>query len=211
MTQRQSRYRAIVLGVSMGGVDALKRVLPLLPATFPLPLVVVIHISPGSGDGLARLLDTLCQLRVKEADEGDVPQAGTVYMAPANYHLLVEQDGSLGLSTDAPVSFARPSVDVLFESAAACHGKALVGVVLTGAGSDGAAGIERIARLGGYTVVQDPADAVMNLMPRAALDRLAKLAHPSHPARHPHGAPNAIATLEQLPLLLQRLASLEQA
>lgn len=205
MTRRPLRYRAVVLGVSMGGVDALKRVLPLLPADFPLPLLVVIHISPGSGDGLARLLDALCQLRVKEADEGDLPRAGTVYMAPANYHLLVEQDGRLGLSTDPPVSFARPSVDVLFESAAACHGKALVGVVLTGAGADGAAGIERIARLGGYTVVQDPADAQMDLMPRAALARL------SHPALAAQTGPNAIATLEQLPLLLQRLASLEEA
>ncbi|CAN7671775.1 chemotaxis protein CheB [Pseudoduganella sp. LjRoot289] len=205
MKQHRLRYRAVVLGVSMGGVDALKRVLPLLPAAFPLPLLVVIHVSPGSGDGLARLLDTLCQLRVKEADEGDLPQAGTVYMAPANYHLLVERDGSLGLSTDPPVSFARPSVDVLFESAAACHGKALVGVVLTGAGADGAAGIARVARLGGYTVVQDPADAQMDLMPRAAL---ARLCHLSPSAQI---GPNAIATLEQLPLLLQRLAGLEEA
>lgn len=193
------RFRAVVLGVSMGGVDALQRVLPALPPDFPLPLLVVIHLSPGSGDGLARLLDSLSALRVKEADEGELPQPGSVYLAPAGYHLLVERDGRLALSADAPVSFARPSVDVLFESAAACYGSALAGAVLTGAGADGADGLAHIARLGGYTIVQDPADASMDLMPRAALARLAP------------GSPNAIATLARLPLLLQRLAGMEAA
>lgn len=197
--RRKPRFRAIVLGVSMGGVDALQRVLPALPADFALPLLVVIHVSPGSGDGLARLLDSMASLRVKEADEGELPQPGTAYLAPAGYHLLVERDGRLSLSADAPVSFARPSVDVLFESAAACYGGALAGVVLTGAGADGAAGLARIAQLGGYTIVQDPADTVMDLMPRAALARLAP------------GSPNAIATLATLPLLLQRLAATEAA
>ncbi|WP_223149311.1 chemotaxis protein CheB [Pseudoduganella aquatica] len=196
---RRPRFRAVVLGVSMGGVDALQRVLPALPPDFPLPLLVVIHISPGSGDGLARLLDFTAPLRVKEADEGELPQPGTAYLAPAGYHLLVERDGRLALSADAPVSFARPSVDVLFESAAACYGAALVGAVLTGAGADGAAGLARIAAAGGYTIVQEPADAVMDLMPRAALARLAP------------GTPNAIATLDRLPLLLQRLAGMEAA
>lgn len=196
------RFRAIVLGVSMGGVEALQRVLPALPAEFPLPLLVVIHISPGSGDSLARLLDSISALRVKEADEGELPQPGAVYLAPAGYHLLVERDGRLALSADAPVSFARPSVDVLFESAAACYGSALAGVVLTGAGADGADGLARIAQLGGYTIVQDPADALMDLMPRAALARLAGQAS---------GTPNAIATLARLPLLLQRLAAMEAA
>ncbi|KQV85350.1 hypothetical protein ASD15_30415 [Massilia sp. Root351] len=196
---KKPRFRAIVLGVSLGGVDALQRLLPALPADFALPLLVVIHVSPGSGDGLARLLDSMAALRVKEADENELPQRGTVYLAPAGYHLLVERDGRLSLSADAPVSFARPSVDVLFESAAACFGSALAGVVLTGAGADGADGLAHIARLGGYTIVQDPADAVMDLMPRAALARLSP------------GTPNAIATLARLPLLLQRLAGTEAA
>jgi two-component system chemotaxis response regulator CheB len=183
----------------MGGVDALQRVLPALPPDFPLPLLVVIHLSPGAGDSLARLLDSGAALRVKEADEGELPQPGCAYLAPAGYHLLVERDGRLALSADAPVRFARPSVDVLFESAAACYGCALAGAVLTGAGADGADGLACIARLGGYTIVQDPADAAMALMPRAALARLA-------PA-----TPNAIATLANLPLLLQRLAAMESA
>ena len=188
------RYRAVVLGVSTGGVEALKRILPALPGDFPLPLMIVIHIAPGSGDGLAMLLDAQSRIRVKEADEGETIVAGTAYLAPANYHLLVEGDGTLALSTDATVNCARPSVDVLFESAAACYGAGLIGVVLTGAGADGAAGLRRIRELGGYALVQDPADAVMDAMPANALAVA--------------GA-NRMATLERMPDLLQALAALE--
>lgn len=190
--KRKLRYRAVAMGVSMGGVEALKRVLPALPSTFPLPVLVVIHISPGSGDGLARLLDGMSPLYVKEADEGDLAEAGTVYLAPAGYHMLAEMDGHLAVSTDPPVSFARPSVDVLFDSAAACYGAALIGVVLTGAGSDGAGGLARIGETGGCTIVQDPADAMMDMMPRAALAR-----------RQPHH----VVKLQDLPALLCGLAA----
>lgn len=165
----ERRFQAVVIGVSTGGVDALKRVIPALPADFAMPVVVVIHIAPGSGDGLAQLLDGLSPLRVKEADEGDTLTPGVVYVAPANYHLLVERDGRLSLSTDPPVNFARPSIDVLFESAAACFGPALVGVVLTGAAHDGALGLQKIQQMGGCTIIQDPQDAVTDSMPRSAL------------------------------------------
>ncbi|MES2015714.1 MAG: chemotaxis protein CheB [Pseudomonadota bacterium] len=166
------RFRAVVLGVSTGGVDALKRLLPALPAGFALPILIVIHIAPGSSDGLARLLDGLTQIRVKEADEGELAVPGVAYVAPANYHLLVEPDGRLGLSTDSPVNCARPSVDVLFESAALCYGAGLIGVILTGAGGDGAPGLACVARLGGFTIVQEPGDAQMDSMPSAALAAL---------------------------------------
>ncbi|MBY0241515.1 MAG: chemotaxis protein CheB [Burkholderiaceae bacterium] len=190
--QPRPRYRAVAIGVSTGGVDALKRVLPALPAGFPLPVLVVIHIAQGSGDGLARLLDAASQLRVKEADEGELLQAGAAYLAPPGYHLLVERDGRLALTLEAPVSFARPSADVLFESASACYGAALVGVVLTGAGADGAGGLERIGAAGGYTIVQDPDSAAMASMPRAALARR---------------APDRVVTLDELPALLRQLAA----
>ncbi len=167
------RFRAVVLGVSMGGVDALKRLLPALPAGFALPILIVIHIAPGSGDGLARLLDAHTRIRVKEADEGEPALPGVAYLAPANYHLLVEPDGCLSLSTDPPVNCARPSVDVLFESAARCYGTGLIGIILTGAGNDGAPGLACVQRLGGFTVVQEPADAQMDSMPSAALAGLA--------------------------------------
>lgn len=186
------RYRAVAIGVSTGGVEALKRVLPVLPASFPLPLLVVIHIAVASGDGLARLLDAASQLRVKEADEGELLAPGTVYIAPPGYHLLVELDGRLALTLDPPVSFARPSADVLFESASACYGAALVGVVLTGAGSDGARGLAHIRAGGGYTIVQDPDGAAMDSMPRTAL------------ALH---TPNRVITLDDLPVLLEQLAA----
>ncbi len=185
-------FRAIALGVSMGGVDALKRLLPALPGDFALPLLIVIHIAAGSDDALARLLDGQSAIRVKEADEGELIAPAVAYLAPANYHLLVEPDARLALSTDAPVNWARPSVDVLFESAAACFGAALIGVVLTGAGGDGAPGLARIAQLGGYTIVQNPLDAVMDAMPASALARV---------------TPDRVCTLGELPALLCQLAA----
>ena len=186
------RFRAVAIAVSTGGVEALKRVLPALPAAFPLPVLVVIHIAATSGDGLARLLDGLARLRIKEADEGELAMAGAVYLAPPGYHLLVELDGRLALTLDPPVNFARPSADVLFESASACYGAALIGVVLTGAGSDGALGLAHIGAAGGYTIVQDPGQSVMDSMPRSALARR---------------APDSVVTLDELPALLQKLAA----
>lgn len=162
-------FQAIVIGVSTGGVRALKIVLGRLPANFPLPVLVVQHISADAGNGMAKLLNDLCRLHVKEADEQDVIVPGTVYLAPPNYHLLVEKNGMLSLSADPPVSFARPSVDVLFESAALVFGAGLIGVILTGANHDGSRGACAIKRNGGMVVVQDPDDAEARQMPEAAL------------------------------------------
>lgn len=165
-----SDFRAVVVGVSSGGVQALIELLGALPADFPLPLLIVQHISADASDGLVRLLDAHSPLRVREANEQDIPLPGNVYLAPPNYHLLVEPDGRLSLSTDAPVSYARPSVDVLFESSAEVFGPALIGIVLTGANFDGSRGLARIKQLGGVAIVQDPADAVAPQMPTAALE-----------------------------------------
>ena len=165
-------FKAVVVGVSTGGVSALKMVLGALPADFPIPILVVTHITPDSDDGLAVLLNTLCAIRVKEADEQETLAPGTVYLAPANYHLLVEQGGTLALSIDPPVNFARPAVDVLFESAADVYGPALIGVIMTGAGFDGSNGLLKIKTSGGVTIVQDPADAEMDSMPKSALKML---------------------------------------
>ena len=160
---------AVAIGVSSGGVSALKILLGALPADFPLPILIVQHISPDAGDGMAKLLNNCCAIRVKEADEQDEILPATVYLAPPNYHLLVEQEGRLALSADPPVSYARPSVDVLFESAAQAYGRGLIGVVLTGANFDGANGARAIKERGGMVVVQDPADAEAKQMPSAAL------------------------------------------
>ncbi|MEI6209407.1 MAG: chemotaxis protein CheB [Desulfuromonadales bacterium] len=185
------QFRAVAIGVSTGGVSALKFLLGRLPADFELPLLVVTHISPDSDDGLAVLLDTLCAIRVKEADEQEAITHGTAYLAPANYHMLVERGGTLAFSIDPPVNFARPSVDVLFESAADVYGAALIGVILTGAGFDGSKGLLKIKNSGGLAIVQDPADAEMDSMPKSALGLLT--------ADH-------VVPLKELPNLLMRLA-----
>lgn len=161
--------QAIVMGLSTGGLAALKQVLGALPASFPVPILIVQHLSPDMEDALATLVDTWTPLRVKEADDGERPQPGSVHLAPANYHLQVERDGRLSLSTDPPVNYSRPSADVLFETAASAFGPALAGVVLTGAGYDGSRGLKRIQERGGLTLVQAPGDAACAAMPRAAL------------------------------------------
>lgn len=166
---RRGPFRVAIVGVSTGGVKALQRLLGPLPADFPLPLLVVQHISADAGDGLARLLDQQCQLTVLEADSGAQMRAGCVHLAPANYHLMVESGGRLALSTDAPVSYARPSVDVLFESAADAFGAAVIGVILTGANHDGSRGLKAVKQAGGIAIVQDPEEAEARDMPRAAI------------------------------------------
>lgn len=162
-------FQAVAIGVSTGGVQALKKLLGRLPADFPLPLLVVQHISPDAGNGMAKLLDDVCRLRVKEADEQDLILPGTVYLAPPNYHLLAEHDGMLSLSADRPVSFARPSVDVLFESAATVFGPGLIAIILTGANYDGSQGARVVKQRGGTVIVQHPDDALARQMPEAAL------------------------------------------
>ena len=162
-------FQAVVIGVSTGGVRALQTLLGQLPADFSLPVLVVQHMTPDSGSGFAKLLDDRCALHVKEADEQEIILPGTVYLAPPNYHLLVEPAGFLSLSADPPVSFSRPSVDVLFESAAAVFGPELIGVVLTGANFDGSRGLKAIKQGGGVAIVQDPEDAEAEQMPLAAI------------------------------------------
>jgi two-component system, chemotaxis family, protein-glutamate methylesterase/glutaminase len=161
--------RALVVGASAGAVDALSRVLPGLPRSFPAPVLVVVHLPAAGPSLLAALFAPRCALRVYEAEDKLRPQPGAIYFAPPDYHLLVEHDGRLSLSVDDPVNFSRPSIDVLFESAAEAHRAALIGLVLTGANDDGARGLLAVRRAGGLAVVQDPDDARADAMPRAAL------------------------------------------
>ena len=158
----------VVVGTSLGGLDALKVLLSGLPASFDLPIVIVQHRSKQSDDALVKLLSTETSLPVAEANDKDMIERGRVYCAPADYHLLVEP-GIFALSVDAPVNYSRPSIDVLFESAADSYGAQVVGVLLTGANKDGAAGCARIKARGGVTLVQDPATAFAQTMPAAAI------------------------------------------
>jgi two-component system chemotaxis response regulator CheB len=157
----------VVIGASWGGLHAIGTVLGGLPAAFPAAIVVVQH--RGQEDGmLAELLDRVCPLAVREAEDKDALGPGSVLVAPPGYHVLVEADG-VALSVDEPVAFSRPSIDVLLSSAAVSHRERTVGVVLTGANGDGAIGLRDIRRCGGVAIVQDPADAERPEMPRAAL------------------------------------------
>lgn len=163
------RCALIVIGASLGGLRALQTVLPALPAGFALPLVVVQHRLPDAGDSLQFVLQESCALPVREVIDKMPIEAGTVYLAPSGYHLLVEGDHFV-LSTEDPVFLARPSIDALFESAAQAHGAQVVGVVLTGTGSDGAASALAIASAGGRVIVQDPRSAQEAQMPQCSLD-----------------------------------------
>jgi two-component system chemotaxis response regulator CheB len=160
----------VAVGTSWGGLDALRTLLGGLPADFGAAVVVAQHRSPDSHPTMMRdLLAAVTRLHVHEVDDKEEPRPGTVYIAPPDYHLLVEESG-FALSTDAPVEYSRPSIDVLFASAAETRRATCVGVVLTGANADGAVGLRRITDLGGAAVVQDPATAERDEMPRAALD-----------------------------------------
>lgn len=163
-------FEAAVIGVSAGGLRALKAILPELPASFPLPIAIVQHLDAQADAYLAGYLDRLSAIAVKEAEDKEAMLPGTAYLAPAGYHLLVEPDRSLSLSVDDKVNFSRPSIDLLFESAADALGEGLIGIVLTGANGDGARGLKAIKDRGGLAIVQDPKTAEAPFMPRAALD-----------------------------------------
>jgi two-component system chemotaxis response regulator CheB len=158
----------VVVGSSLGGLHALGLLLRGLPAGFPAPIVIVQHRGKDPDDALRRLLSVQSQLPVSEPIDKERVVPGHVYIAPADYHLLLER-GSFALSTEAPVHYARPAVDVLFESAAESYGAGVVGVVLTGANHDGAAGAAKIKRYGGRVIVQDPESAESRPMPLAAI------------------------------------------
>lgn len=164
-------YEAVAIGTSMGGIRALSQILEGLPVNYPLPVLVVQHISADASGGLAGVFNEACAIRVQEAHDKEPIQPGIVYIAPAGYHLLVEQNRTFALSVDPPVNYSRPSIDVLFETAARAYRDKLVGVILTGASRDGSEGLNTIKNWGGTTVVQDPTTAESDIMPRAALDR----------------------------------------
>lgn len=160
-------YQLVVIGTSLGGLTALEILLARLPAGFPVPVIIVQHRDVRS-HSLPAILQRSTKLRVREPQDKEPLRPGTAYLAPPDYHLLVDTDGC-ALSTDAPVCHARPSIDVLFESAVDAFGRDVLGVILTGAGSDGARGAAAVKRAGGYLIVQEPSSAECASMPGAAL------------------------------------------
>lgn len=160
----------VVVGCSLGGMHALQTIIAGLPKEFCLPIVVAQHRHRRSNEGLPAALRRTTHLKVVDADDKQWIKPGTMYLAPADYHLLVDKGGELTLSVDDAVRFSRPSIDVLFESAADAYGAALLAVILTGANEDGTRGAARVKRRGGTVVAQDPATAEAPAMPKAAID-----------------------------------------
>jgi two-component system, chemotaxis family, protein-glutamate methylesterase/glutaminase len=163
------RPEVITVGASLGGLQAIMGVLRPLPADLPVPILIVQHRGPASDRRLVAMLQEHTALKVLEAEDKAPLAPGTVYIAAPDYHLLVEEPGAIALSTDAPVRSARPSIDVLFETAADAYGPGVLGVLLTGASADGASGLARIKAAGGKAIVQDPATAECATMPAAGI------------------------------------------
>ena len=164
-----SNTAAVAIGASAGGVDALLQLFAGLPPQFRLPLVAVLHLPEDRHSHLADVFSQRLALQVREARSGEPIEPATLYFAPPSYHLQVEPDHSFSLSCDGPVHFSRPSIDVLLESAAHAYGHRLAAMLLTGASADGAAGLAAVAARGGFTAVQDPAEARIDTMPEAAI------------------------------------------
>ena len=181
--------KLVTIGASLGGIDALHSLLKPLPTDFGAAVAVVLHRRPDSESRLAEVIGLRCALPVCEPEDKAAIKPGHVYLAPADYHLLVEP-GQFALSIDEPECFSRPSVNVLFESAADAYGRRVCAVVLTGSSDDGAEGLAAVRRAGGVTVVQDPSTAESPVAPRAALAR---------------GTVDHVLALEQITPLLVRL------
>lgn len=181
---------AIVVGASAGGVEALSVLLAALPSALRAAVFIVLHLPKDRPSLLVDIFQPRCARPVREARDKETVEAGTVYIAPPDYHLLIEDGPCLALSVDEPVHFSRPSIDVLFESAADVYGERLLGIILTGASRDGADGLAAVRSSGGSTVVQTPATAHAMAMPAAALDR---------------GPVDAVLDVEEIALLLRAL------
>lgn len=186
-----AHVEAVVIGASAGGIQALGVLLPALPAETPFPIMVVLHVPPRRASSLVDVFETRCAIAIREARSNDALTAGTAFFAPPDYHLLVESDRTLSLSIDAPDHHSRPSIDALFVSAADAYGPSLLGIVLTGASSDGAVGAAKIREMGGAVIVQDPMTAEVATMPNAAIAR---------------ARPSGIGTLEEIANILRTSA-----
>lgn len=168
-----SGVKVIAIGGSAGSLEVLFQLLPLLRDDIKVSILIVLHRRNSADSSLSELLASKCHLPLHEADDKDVIQAGHIYLAPSDYHLLVEKDHTLSLDDSEKVNYSRPSLDVTFESAADVYGPALTGIVLSGANDDGTLGLQAIKKMGGTIIVQDPETAQIPIMPQNALTHLA--------------------------------------
>lgn len=159
---------AIAIGASAGAIEALLELLPALPANFPVPVMIVVHLPGDQKSLLVDVFSAKCQLPVQEPDDKEPIRPGRIYVAPPDYHLLVEHERVFSLSNEEQVNYCRPSIDVLFETAAETYTTGLVGVILTGANHDGAAGLRQVLDAGGTALIQEPSTAFAAAMPESA-------------------------------------------
>ncbi|SNS70158.1 CheB methylesterase [Belliella buryatensis] len=162
-------FRIILIGSSAGGLQAIMQILPELSKEYPIPIILVQHRAKEPKDLLEEVLQHKTKLKVKQADEKEKILPGHIYVAPPDYHLLIEQNETFSLSSDEPVQYSRPSIDVLFESAASVYGASLLAIILTGANQDGTQGLKAIKSKNGYTISQNPKEATFQLMPESAI------------------------------------------
>jgi two-component system chemotaxis response regulator CheB len=167
---RKGRPELVAIGASAGALEALGALLPPLPVALPVPVVVVVHVPPDRPNVLSAHFASISALPVLEVEDKMPLKSGYLYVAPSDYHLLVERGLTAALSSDAPVCYSRPSIDVLFESVADACGPHALGILLSGANADGAQGLARMRNVGAMTWVQQPETAAMPVMPQAALD-----------------------------------------
>lgn len=167
--ETKSIHKAIVIGTSAGGIEALDYLLPHIPPNKEFAFFIVQHISPSSDSYFIRIYKEKCKVTLREVCHTDEIVPGSVYFAPPDYHLLIEKDYTLTISSDEKVNFSRPSIDVLFESAADVYRDRLTGILLTGANHDGSKGLKYIQKMGGNTIIQEPSNATYSEMPKSAL------------------------------------------
>ena len=165
-------YQIVVIGVSLGGLKAMKTIIEKLPHDFPLPVVIVQHRGKNADETLQLLLTEYGNLKVVEPEDKDEIMTGNIYLAPPDYHLLIEEH-HFSLSLDLPVNYARTSIDVLFDSAADAYRNKVIGIILTGSSKDGAAGLAAIKLKGGFAIVQEPTSAESDILPKATVNLVA--------------------------------------
>ncbi len=159
----------LVIGGSAGSMEVIIKILQNLKKDLAIAIIIIIHRKSTSNSGLTRLFDSRSTVEVCEAEEKEPILPGKIYLAPANYHLLIEPNGTFAVDSSEKIQYSRPSIDVTFDSAAGVYGQSLAGLLLSGANSDGAEGILTIANTGGLTLVQNPDNAEVDYMPRAAI------------------------------------------
>jgi len=164
------KYQAVVVGASAGGIESFKRLLEKVGKDLKIPVLVVQHIRKGGNSNLAGLFAAMTGKDVREPETHDPILPGVIYIAPSDYHMAIEKEKTITLLSDAPVNYSRPSIDVLFESAAEVYREGLIGIILTGSSNDGSAGLLKIKELGGCTIVQSPDDAEYDVMPFSAMN-----------------------------------------